>query len=87
MSAAYSNLSSLPQLDESAMIRCCLVLGYYSIKSKTLCNILKAHFDQSSAQMEVFVREAEDLAGLSYLRNFIRTNATELGDYGIKLLV
>ena len=86
MSAAYSNLRSLPQLDESAMIRCCLVLGYYSIKNKVLCNILKVHFDQNSTQMDVFIREAEDMSGLSYLRNFVRTNAADLGDYGIKLL-
>lgn len=37
--------------------------------------------------MEVFVREAHDVSGLSYLRNFVRANAAELGQCGVKLLV
>lgn len=48
---------------------------------------MKKHFDQQESKVEVFVREAHDLSGLSYLRNFVRVNAADLGQYGIKLLV
>ena len=48
---------------------------------------MKEYFDTHDNQIDVFVREAHDVSGLSDLRNFVRANVVELGQYGVKLLV